>query len=214
MKRVGVIGTAALVLLLGVPAFGYSQEGQRGKQEKQSGLSKQKGKQQQRGKYQQRGKQQQQQQDHYRQQPQGTQRQQSQDYYRQRPQGTQWKESQDLRQQRVWQEHRASRWNSEHRTWRQRGGYNGYLVPDVYFRSHYGPRHSFRVYNRPFMVVGGRPRFQYGNYWFSMVDPYPEYWGHNWYQTDDVYVEYVDNGYYLFNRSYPQRTGIAVSISF
>jgi len=201
MKRFGVIGAAASVLLLGVPAFGYSQGGQQrdaqGRQGKQSGPHKRKGKQRQRDQQQQGGQQQ----------PQG--------HYRQQPQRTQRQLPQDQRQQQsIWQEHRAGRWNSEHRTWRQRGGYNGYLVPNAYYRSHYGPRHSFRVYSRPFRVVGGHPRFQYGDYWFSMVDPYPEYWGHNWYQTDDVYVEYVDNGYYLFNRSYPQRTGIAVSISF
>jgi hypothetical protein len=60
--------------------------------------------------------------------------------------------------------------------------------------------------------VGGYPRFQYGGYWFSLVDPWPEYWGNDWYDNDDVYVAYVDNGYYLFNRRYPG-AGIAISIS-
>jgi len=61
-------------------------------------------------------------------------------------------------------------------------------------------------------VVGGFPRFQYSGYWFSLVDPWPEYWAADWYDTDDVYVTYVDNGYYLFDRRYP-RSGIAISIS-
>ena len=60
--------------------------------------------------------------------------------------------------------------------------------------------------------MAGYPRFQYSGYWFSLVDPWPEYWANDWYDTDDVYVTYVDNGYYLFNRRYP-RTGIAISIS-
>jgi hypothetical protein len=113
----------------------------------------------------------------------------------------------------TWQRHRAHSWESEHRTWQQRGGYHGYRVPDSYFRSHYGRGHWFRIYTRPFIVVEGYPRFQYGNYWFTFVDPYPEYWGDDWYETDDVYVDYYDDGYYLFNRRYPARPGIAVSIS-
>lgn len=64
------------------------------------------------------------------------------------------------------------------------------------------------------MIVGGIPRFQYGGYWFDILDPYPYYWGDNWYETDDVYVDYVDDGYYLFNRRYPGRPGIAVRIVF
>lgn len=36
------------------------------------------------------------------------------------------------------------------------------------------------------MVVGGFPRFQCGGYWFSVVAPWPNYWGNNWYETDDV----------------------------
>lgn len=64
------------------------------------------------------------------------------------------------------------------------------------------------------MEVGGFPRFQYGGYWFSVVDPYPEFWGDDWYQTDDVYVAYNDNGYYLYDARYPGRPGLAISISF
>lgn len=114
----------------------------------------------------------------------------------------------------IWQQHRARTWESEHRTWSQRGGYNGYRVPEPYFRSHYGRRHWFRIYRQPFYVVGGYPRFRYGNYWFSFLDPYPEFWGPAWYETDDVYIEYFGDGYYLYNRRYPGRPGIAISISF
>lgn len=112
-----------------------------------------------------------------------------------------------------WQRRRAHSFDSEHRTWRQRGGYNGYRIPDVYFSSYYGSRHSFRVYGLPFMEVGGYPRFQYRGYWFSVVDPYPEFWGDDWYQTDDVYVVFIDNGYYLYDSRYPGRPGVAISIS-
>ena len=111
-----------------------------------------------------------------------------------------------------WQQHRAHRWESEHRTWEQRGGYRGYRIPDDRFRGYFGPEHGFRVNGLPFLVVGGYPRFQYSGYWVSALDPWPEYWGDNWYDNDDVYVAYVDHGYYLFNRRYP-RSGIAISIS-
>src|SRR6185295_6561676 len=108
--------------------------------------------------------------------------------------------------------HRAQSWESEHRTWQQRGGYQGYRVPDTRYQRYFGTQHGFRVDNLPFRVVSGHPRFQYRGYWLTVVDPWPEYWGTNWYRNDDVYVSHVDNGYYLFNRLHPQ-VGIAVQIS-
>ena len=115
-------------------------------------------------------------------------------------------------QQSAWQQHRSGNWQSDHRSWQQRGGYHGYRIPDDRFRGSFGPDHGFRIYGQPFQVVGGYPRFQYGGYWFSVVDPWPNYWANNWYDTDDVYVTYVDNGYYLYNTRYPS-VGIAISIS-
>jgi len=108
---------------------------------------------------------------------------------------------------------RDRHWDADHRNWQQRGGYRGYRIPDDRFRGYFGPEHGFRVHGLPFLVVGGYPRFQYGGYWVSAVDPWPEYWGDNWYDNDDVYVTYVDNGYYLYNRRYP-RAGVAISLSF
>ena len=115
-------------------------------------------------------------------------------------------------QSSAWQGHRASNWQSDHRTWGQRGGYRGYRIPDAYFSSYYGRGHGFRIYDLPFMVEGGYPRFQYGGYWFSCVDPWPGDWAANWYETDNVYVDYVGDGYYLFDTRYPG-IGIAVDIS-
>ena len=114
--------------------------------------------------------------------------------------------------QSAFQQRRAGNWQSDHRTWQQRGGYNGYRVPDDRFRGYFGPEHGFRIEGLPFMVVGGFPRFRYDGYWLSIVDPWPQDWDSDWYDNDQVYVAYVDNGYYLFNRSYPGE-GIAVSIS-
>ncbi|MBZ5521811.1 MAG: hypothetical protein LAP21_06180 [Acidobacteriia bacterium] len=58
--------------------------------------------------------------------------------------------------------------------------------------------------------MGGYPRFQYGGFWFSVVDPCPEYWSRTWYETDDVYVDYVNDGYYMYNRRHP---GVAIAIN-
>lgn len=60
------------------------------------------------------------------------------------------------------------------------------------------------------MIVGGYPRFQYGGYWFSLIDPWPEYWANDWYESDDVYIDYVGDGYYLYNRRHP---GIAIALN-
>jgi hypothetical protein len=115
-------------------------------------------------------------------------------------------------QQSAWQQHRSQRWESDHRSWQRRGGYNGYRIPDDRFRRYFGPDHGFRIYGLPFMVYRGYPRFRYGGYWITAVDPWPEYWGNNWYDNDDVYVTYVDDGYYMYNRRYPT-VGIAIRIS-
>jgi hypothetical protein len=106
-------------------------------------------------------------------------------------------------QRDVWQQRRARAWHSEHRSWQQRGGYVGYRIPDDRYRGHFGRSHYFRIYSQPVVVVGGYPRFQYGGYWFSLVDPWPEYWSDGWYDDDDVSIEYEGDGYYLYNRRYP-----------
>jgi hypothetical protein len=108
-----------------------------------------------------------------------------------------------------WQQSRAQHWQSDHRTWSQRGGYGGYYIPADRFRLYFGSQHWFRIESRP-TIVGGYPRFRYGDYWFMLVDPWPEYWPDNRYALDDVYVDY-DNGYYLYNRRYPG-FGLAISV--
>ena len=234
MKIIGITSTALLSLLLGIAAPAYAQQERQG--EKQDHPQQQQSKQQQAKPEQQHAQQQrqseqkqqqpqraqQQQQNQNKQSQQRAQRQQRQDQNKQtqqraqqqqrgnqRPQRTQ---EQQRVQQSAWQQHRSQHWDSDHRSWQQRGGYHGYRIPDDRFRGYFGPEHGFRIYGLPFLVVGGYPRFQYNGFWFSMVDPWPEYWANDWYDTDDVYVTYVDNGYYLFNRRYPN-VGIAISIS-
>jgi hypothetical protein len=120
---------------------------------------------------------------------------------------------QQAEQRGVWQQHRARSWQTEHRTWQQRGGYIGYRIPEDRYRGYFGPAHAFRIYSFPLVVVGGYPRFQYNGFWFSVVDPWPEYWSDGWYENDDVYIDYSD-GYYLYNRRYPQdRIAITVYVN-
>ncbi len=106
-------------------------------------------------------------------------------------------------QQAAWQPHRAQHWQTEHRSWQQRGGYHGYRIPDERYHQYFGPSHAFAIYTVPVVVYGGYPRFQYEGFWFNVVDPWPEYWADDWYDTDDVYVLYTDGGYYLVNQRYP-----------
>jgi hypothetical protein len=108
---------------------------------------------------------------------------------------------------------RASSWNTDHRTWGQRGGYNGYRIPEDRFRLYFGRDHYFRIYGLPMLFVGGYPRFQYDGYWVTFVDPWPETWPETWYETDDVYLDYPDDGYYVYNRTRPG-PGIAVTVAF
>lgn len=111
----------------------------------------------------------------------------------------------------VWQQHRARNWQSEHRDWQQRDGYDGYRIPDTRYRSHFGPNHRFRIYRYPMELYGGYPRFRYGGFWFGLMDPWPEYWSADWYDNDDVYIIDTDGGYYLYNRRYP-RDRIAITV--
>jgi hypothetical protein len=118
---------------------------------------------------------------------------------------------QQSEQRGVWQQHRAHSWQAEHRTWQQRGGYNGYWIPEDHFRGQFGRNHRFRIHSLSLEIFGGYPRFQYGGFWFSVVDPWPEYWSDGWYENDDVYIDYFGDGYYLYNRRHP-RDRIAITV--
>lgn len=197
MNPVRIPGTAILFLLLGIAAPAYAQHEQQDQKQDHP--------QQQQSKHEQAKPEHALQQQHAR-------RQQRQDQNKPQQHARQQRQDQQRIQQSAWQEHRSQRWDSDHRNWQQRGGYNGYRIPDVRYRGHFGRDHEFRIYGLPFLVVGGYPRFQYQGYWISLIDPWPEYWGNDWYDNDDVYVTYVDNGYYLYNRRYPN-VGMAISIS-
>jgi hypothetical protein len=85
-------------------------------------------------------------------------------------------------------------------------------VPSYYFRAHFGRSHFFRLSAFDFDYYDGYPCYYYDDYRISFVDPCPEYWGDDWYESDDCYIDYVDDGYYLYNRRFPDRPGVAISI--
>jgi hypothetical protein len=229
MKAFATFGTAVLFLSLGtfVPAFAQHEQEEAKPEEKQQQEHEQQkqNKQQEKEHAQQQNQDKQQQQEHAQQLNQNKQQQavqQSQNKpqpQQQQPprQGVQRSAyhhtpEQQQAQQVAWQGHRSENWESDHRTWQQRGGYTGYRIPDDRFRGYFGPAHGFVIYRQPYMVVSGFPRFRYGGYWFGLVDPWPGYWAQNWYQTDDVYVVCRDNGYYMYNRRYPT-VGLAINVT-
>ena len=79
----------------------------------------------------------------------------------------------------------------------QRADDHARRIPDDRFRAHFGHEHSF-VINRV-TVVNGAPRFQYGGYWFAVVDPWPVEWAY----TDECYIDDIDGEYFLFDLAHP-----------
>src|SRR5512133_122711 len=220
MKRIGWISTGVLLLLGSVaPLYAQQEEAKPPKQEEKAKPEKQQQKHQQDQGKQQEQRAQKQEQDQNKQQQQRAQKQQQdqarQQQVRAREQDQNGQQQQQAHQpsqprqrvepaqrREVWQQHRAHNWQSEHRDWQQRGGYNGYRIPDDRYRGHFGQDHWFRIHSYPFELYGGYPRFQYGGFWFGFMDPWPEYWSDDWYDNDDVYVVYETDGYYLYNRRY------------
>ena len=224
MKPASFISTGVLLLLLGAVAPTYAQQEQHQqeskpqkqeqqakpeKQQQEAKPARQEQQQQAKGQQEQQHKQQQQQ-------TKGQQEQQRQDHGQQQAnRSSQQPQRVEQSQQReVWQQHRAHNWQSEHRDWQQRGGYNGYRIPEHRYREHFGHDHWFRIHRYPMELYGGYPRFQYGGFWFGVMDPWPEYWADDWYDNDDVYIVYLDGGYYMYNRRYPgDRIAISVYVN-
>ena len=196
MRRIGIVGAAmAFSLVFGVASIGYAQDHRDDNNNR---------------KHDQGRDHQQQRDDHH---DQGQHR--GQQDHRNTPQDRHQQQARDNHNhdRGGWDQHRSNHFDRDHRDWRDRGGYRGYMVPRDDFRRRFGRNHYFRIFGLPFMEVGGYPRFQYNGLWFSMVEPYPEYWGDNWYRGDDMYVDYNDGGYYLYNRRFPGRPGVAIVIS-
>jgi hypothetical protein len=81
--------------------------------------------------------------------------------------------------------------------------HQGGHIPEDKFRANFGRSHTV-VIHQP-VVVEGQPRFQFGGYWFAIVDPWPVGWAY----TDECYVDYVDGEYVLFDLLHP---GVSVAL--
>jgi hypothetical protein len=77
-------------------------------------------------------------------------------------------------------------------------------IPDDRFRASFGRGHTFHVNRSEFAAGSGR--FQYGGFWFSMVDAWPVAWLY----TDSVYIDYLNGGYFLCDPVHP---GVYLSIN-
>jgi hypothetical protein len=228
MKKNEIVRTAMFsLLLIGTAALGYAQQNdQHGNKDTKDAHAQSSGRQQdqhqpdaQNGSRQNHGSQQPAaqagpQQNRGQQQQQQRQQATRNDHAQERPVNTTPQHNQPVQQRGDWQQHRATHFDAQHRTWAQRGGYNGYRVPDDRFGTSFGSVHSFRMSGLPYMDVSGYPRFQYDGYWLNMMEPYPEYWGADWDRSDDMYVDFNGGGYYLYDRRFPGRAGVAISISF
>ena len=219
MRVIRVTSTVGIFLLFGtiIPVYGQGDKQDKGGQPHgQQGQQQQHAQQPQQQKQQQQQHAQQPQQQQRQQQPQQQQARQQAHPERTRQQAQSWQQQRGWVQKGgwqgrgSWQQNRARHWDSDHRTWAQRGGYGGYYIPQQTFGLYFGIGHFFRLRTRPVMYLG-YPRFDYGGFSFLLVDPWPEYWSENWYDSDDVYIDYYGDGYYLYNRRYP-RVALAVSI--
>ena len=77
-------------------------------------------------------------------------------------------------------------------------------IPEAKFRASFGSGHTFHVNRSQFANGGGR--FQYGGFWFNVLNPWPT----GWLYTDAVYVDYLNGGYFLCDPVHP---GVYISIN-
>jgi hypothetical protein len=77
-------------------------------------------------------------------------------------------------------------------------------IPEAKFRASFGSGHTFHVNRSQFANGGGR--FQYGGFWFNVLNPWPV----GWLYTDAVYVDYLNGGYFLCDPVHP---GVYISIN-
>jgi hypothetical protein len=82
--------------------------------------------------------------------------------------------------------------------------HGGHRIPEARFRGSFGREHQFRI-GHPVMI-GGQASFQFGGFWFGIVDPWPAAWLY----TDAVFVDLVEGEYVLVNVAHPEVT-VAVS---
>ena len=82
--------------------------------------------------------------------------------------------------------------------------HGGKRIPEDRFRGSFGRDHQFHIGNP--VMIGGQASFQFGGFWFGLVDPWPAAWLY----TDAVFVDLVEGEYVLVNVAHPEVT-VAVS---
>ncbi|MGA2003489.1 MAG: hypothetical protein ABSG70_08910 [Terriglobales bacterium] len=188
MKRIGMISTAVLSLALGVATPAYAQQEQHDQQDEQkakSGQEEKKAQPEKSAKPEQK--------------PQAEQKKNAKPEAKnaqQQEKNNKSAEKPAKQQQHVQQAQPAQQ--------EQRAGNNGGgRIPDDRFKANFGEQHRFRVSQADYTRDH---RFQYGGYWFGIVNPWPS----NWLYTQDVYVIEINGVYYLCNPMYP---GVNVLLS-
>jgi hypothetical protein len=76
----------------------------------------------------------------------------------------------------------------------QAGNAKGQRIPPQKFQASFGNQHQFRVRH----LEDGR-RFQYGGYWFEMVEVWPAGWSYD----DECYIDEDGDDYYLVDAFHP-----------
>jgi hypothetical protein len=74
----------------------------------------------------------------------------------------------------------------------QGGHGRGRRIPEERYRAAFGKEHRFHVRH-------AEPRFQYGGYWFEVVQPWPA----AWVADDDCYLEEDGDEYFLVDMLHP-----------
>lgn len=74
----------------------------------------------------------------------------------------------------------------------QGGPGRGRRIPEERYRAAFGKEHRFHVRH-------AEPRFQYGGYWFEVVEPWPA----AWVADDDCYLEEDGDEYFLVDMLHP-----------
>ena len=70
-------------------------------------------------------------------------------------------------------------------------------IPDDKYKANFGKEHRFHI-GHP-VIVGGRPRFEYGGYSFFIAEAWPSGWSYD----DYVYIIDINGVYYLVDDAHP-----------
>jgi len=114
----------------------------------------------------------------------------------------------------VWQQHRASSWQTEHRTWLQRGGYIRYRIPEDHFTATLAGTTGSASTTSLWRIFGGHPRFQYEGY-CSVLSTRGRNTGRPTGTKTMMCISTMSGGgYYMYNRRHPRdRIAITVYVS-